>query len=71
MAGVGGQCNTEEVFLVPTQQPPSLKHGSAVLSSYPPNAKQWISQMQLEVTSRAKYYKKVSSGQIQVPNTVW
>ena len=31
----------------------------AVLRSNPFSAKQWISQMQLAVTSRAKYYKKI------------
>ena len=31
-----------------------------VVRSNPSSAKQWISQMQLEVMSRAKYYKKLS-----------
>ena len=37
-----------------------------VLRSNPSSAKQWISQMQLAVTSRAKYYKKMSWAKLAI-----
>ena len=64
-----GLRSTEEAILLPTQQPrfeswlcPDFfsLHLSlwTALRSNPSSARQWISQMQLVVTSRAKYYKK-------------
>ena len=56
---VGGVPSTEEALLLPTQQPrariPSLW---TALRLNPSSAKQWNIQIQLAVTSRAKYYKK-------------
>ena len=67
---LGRLCSTEVAFLLPTQQPlvwiPARpKFFSLLLSlwtvmrSNPSSAMQWISQMQLPVTSWAKYYKKI------------
>ena len=64
-----GLRSTKEAFLLHTQQPQvqipapprffSLQISLwTVLRSNPSMAKQWISQMQLVVTSKAKYYKK-------------
>ena len=63
--------STEEAFLLPTLYPqvciPApprflslLLSWWKVLRSNPSSAKQWISQLQLALTSRAKYHKKVA-----------
>ena len=57
----GGLNSTEQSFLLPTNQPrvpiqaPPRFFRITALRSNPSSAKQWISQMQLAVTSRAKY----------------
>ena len=57
----GGLNSTEQAFLLPTNQPrvpiqaPPRFFRITALRSNPSSTKQWISQMQLAVTSRAKY----------------
>ena len=67
--GIGRLHYIKEAFLLSTQQPGfKSRHRQyyfslllswwTVLRSSPSSAKQWISPMQLAVTSRAMYYKK-------------
>ena len=52
-------CRTEEAFLLPTQQPPPrFSLNCLVLRLNPSRAWQRISQMQIALMTRAKYYKK-------------